>query len=179
MRWRSPGSPGALGTWTWFGRTRGVVVTVAGAGGAALDPKGDTIGNLAKSLRASGNPYVPSSVLPHRTVLFQVGGLVRVDEENYDPDQVLAAAGDALAAGFGFDARTLGQGVTQSEVIAAMQAVPGVIAVRLTSFTREDVTSVLPDFLIAASPQTGTRGTVEGAELLLIDPLSQTLLERW
>lgn len=169
----------ALATWTWFGRTRGVVVTVAGAGGTPLDPKGDTIGNLAKALRAAGNPYVPVSVLPHRTVLFEVGGLVRVDEQDYDPDKVLTATRTALGAAFGFDARTLGQGVTHSEVIAAIQAVPGVVAVRLTGFSREDSVTVLPDFLTAAAPQAGARGTVDGAELLMIDPLSLSLLERW
>jgi predicted phage baseplate assembly protein len=169
----------ALATWTWFGRTRGVVVTVAGPGGALLDPQGDTIANLAAALHNAGNPYVPIAVLPHRQTLFEVAGLVRVDEDNYDPSQVLAALRSALATTFGFNARALGQGVAQSEIIAAIQAVPGVLATRLTDFSREDVHSDLPEFLIAAAPQAGDRNTVEGAELLLIDPLSLAGLERW
>jgi predicted phage baseplate assembly protein len=169
----------ALATWTWFGRMRGVVVTVAGADGAVLDPEGETIANLATTLRTSGNPYVPLLVLPHRPVLFELSGLVRIDEDNYDPDQVLAAVRAALGAAFGFDARSLGQPVAQSEVIAAIQAVPGVLATRLTGFTREDVQTDLTEFLIAAAPLTGERGAVEGAEMLLIDPLSLTQVERW
>ncbi len=169
----------ALATWTWSGRSRGVVVTVAGSGGRVLDPNGDTITNLAKGLRADGNPHVPVSVLPHRPVLFEVGALVRVDEQNYDPAQVLAAARTALGASFGFDARQLGQGVTQSEVVAAIQPVPGVVAVRLTSFARPDSASLLPDFLSAAAPRPGARGPAQGAELLLIDPLSLTLVKSW
>ena len=52
-----------------------------------------------------------------------------------------------------------------------IQAVPGVTALRLTKFTREDAAYDLPEFLIAAAPRPGERGTTEGAELLLIDPL--------
>jgi hypothetical protein len=155
------------------------VVTVAGPDGAVLDPEGETIANLATTLRTSGNPYVPLLVLPHRPVLFELSGLVRIDENNYDPDQVLAAVRAALGAAFGFDARSLGQPVAQSEVIAAIQAVPGVLATRLTGFTREDVQTDLTEFLIAAAPLTGERSAVEGAEMLLIDPLSLTQVERW
>ncbi|MGH7062542.1 MAG: putative baseplate assembly protein [Stellaceae bacterium] len=169
----------ALATWTWYGRTRGVVVTVAGAGGSSLDPDGETIADLAAAMRSAGNPYVPVVVLPHRTVPFQIGGLVRVDETDYDPDQVLAATRAALAQAFGFDARGLGQGVAQSEVVAAIQAVPGVVAVRLTEFSREDVQSNLPEFLIATAPVAGERGIVAGAELLQIDVLSLVGLGRW
>jgi hypothetical protein len=169
----------ALATWTWSGLTRGVVVTVAGPGGAALDPDGETIGNLAASLRASGNPYIPVTVLPANQQLFRIAGLVRIDTENYDQTLVLAAVRTALIATFGFDARGLGQGVVQSEVIAAIQAVPGVQASRLSLFTRSDIPIVLPDFLAAAAPQTGARGTLTGAEMLLIDPLSLTGLGPW
>jgi hypothetical protein len=92
---------------------------------------------------------------------------------------VLAAARTVLATAFGFGARTLGQGVTQSEVIATIQAVAGVTAVKLTTFTREDAAATLPDFLIAAAPRSGDRGVTQGAELLLIDPLTLTQLGQW
>src|SRR5262249_7908449 len=127
----------SLATWTWFGGTRGVVVTVAGQDGALLDPEGETITNLAAALRNSGNPYVPVAVLPHRPALFEVAGLVRIDEGNYDPTIVLAAARTALTGAFGFEAHALGQGVVQSEVITAIQGVPGVVAAKLTTFSRK------------------------------------------
>jgi hypothetical protein len=69
--------------------------------------------------------------------------------------------------------------VAQSEVIAVIQAVPGVVATRLTGFSREDVQSDLPEFLIAAAPEAGERGTVAGAELLQIDAASLVGLGRW
>jgi hypothetical protein len=169
----------SLASWTWFGRTRGVVVTVAGANGTILDPNGDTIKNLTKALIGAGNPHVPVAVLPHRPASFEVGALILVDTTTYDPVKVLAAARATAATAFGFGARTLGQGVTQSEVLAAIQAVRGVTAVRLTDFTREDAAALLPDFLVAAAPQPGDRGVTRGAELLLIDPLTLPQLRQW
>jgi hypothetical protein len=171
----------ALATWTWSGRMRGVVVTVAGPGGEVLDPKGETIGNLAIALRGSGNPYVPVTVLPHQPRLFAIAGVVRVDTDNYDPTLVLAAVRRALLAAFGFDARALGRGVAQSEVIAAIQAVAGVQGAKLSLFTLSGTgtPSVLPDYLPAAAPRVGARGAVSGAQMLLIDPLSLAALVRW
>jgi hypothetical protein len=169
----------SLASWTWFGRTRGVVVTGAGADGTVLDPNGDTIKNLTKALIGAGNPHVPVAVLPHRPAFFEVGALILMDTTTYDPVQVLAHARTAVATAFGFGARALGQGVTQSEVLATIQAVPGVTAVRLTDFTREDAASMLPDFLIAAAPQPSDRGATRGAELLLVDPLTLTQLRQW
>jgi hypothetical protein len=169
----------ALATWTWFGRTRGVVVTVAGADGTVLDPNGDTIRNLTRSLIRAGNPHVPVTVLPHRPALFSVGALILIDATTYDPTRVLTAARSAAATAFGFGARALGQGVTQSEVLATIQGVAGVTAVRLTDFTREDAATALPDFLIAAAPRSGERTVTQGAELLLIDPRTLALLRQW
>ena len=98
----------ALATWTWFGRTRGVIVTVAGANGGRLDPNGDTINNLTKALIAAGNPHIPVAVLPHRPAFFEVGALIMIDLATYDPAQVLAAARAAVAVTFGFDGSDAG-----------------------------------------------------------------------
>lgn len=171
----------AVATWTWFGRTRGVVVTVAGPGGEVLDPNGDTIGNLAAALRDSGNPYVPVNVLPHQPQHFAVAGLVSVDTTDYDPTLLLAAVSTTLLTTFGFTARALGQGVAQSEVITAIQSVPGVQGTKLNSFGLAGATAAatLPNYLPAAAPMTGARGTVAGAQMLLIDPLSLSDLVQW
>ena len=171
----------AVATWTWFGRTRGVVVTVAGPGGEVLDPNGDTITNLVAALHSSGNPYVPVTVLPHQPQQFSVAGLVSVDTTDYDPKLVLAAVSSTLLSTFGFTARALGQGVAQSEVIAAIQSVPGVQGTKLTAFVLAGApaAATLPDYLAAAAPQTGARGTVTGAQSLLIEPLALTDVVQW
>jgi hypothetical protein len=169
----------ALASWCWFGRTRGVVVTVAGPGGAALDPNGQVIPNLSKVLRSAGNPYVPISILPFQARLFTVTGQVAIDTVDYDSSAVFSSINTALLASFGFGARNLGQSVAQSEVVAAIQSVPGVLAVQLTTFSREDQTTSLLAYLAAASPQPGERGTILPAEMLMIDPASLTGLVPW
>lgn len=171
----------AVATWTWFGRIRGVVVTVAGSGGEILDPAGETISNLATALRNAGNPYVPISVLPHQPQQFAIAALVSVDTTTYDPKLVLAAISASLLSAFGFTARSLGQGVAQSEVIAAMQSVSGVQGVKLNTFgpAGAPAASTLSNYLPAAAPIAGARGAVTGAQMLLIDPLSLVNVVQW
>jgi hypothetical protein len=173
----------ALATWTWFGRTRGIFVTVAGALGAALDPNGKAITDLIASFRLYGSPYVPIQVLSYQPRLFQIGGSVRIDTDNYDPDIVLGNVRAALQQSFSFDQRDLGQGVAQSQVIEIIQGIAGVVAVQLAAFNREDQPQAagtpLPEFLIASAPQAGARGPVVAAELLLLDVSSLQGLGVW
>jgi hypothetical protein len=172
----------ALATWTWFGRTRGVFVTVAGASGAALNPSGETIANLIAGFRSFGSPYVPIRVLPYEPRLFRLAGNVRIDTDNYDPAVVLANVRAALQMAFSFEERDLGQGVAQSQVIEIIQETAGVVAVQLTTFNREDEPpggAPLPEYLIASAPQSGTRGPVTAAELLLLDVSSLQALGVW
>jgi hypothetical protein len=173
----------ALATWTWSGRTRGVFLTVAGAGGTVFKPDDPTITNLKTKLWSSGNPYVPLQVVSYNPVLFEAGANVRIDQNNYDPTQVLAQVWQALSTSFSFDQRQMGQGVAQSEIIALIQQIPGVIAVELTAFKRQGKLSILgaplPLVLHAASPAAGQQGTPQAAEMLLLDPASQGNFEVW
>jgi hypothetical protein len=82
----------------------------------------------------------------------------------------------ALRASFSFDARAFGQPVMLSEVMAAMQAVPGVLAVDLTRLRRIDngfrrrELLLFSDALSAAAPSMEDDGTLLAAELLTLDP---------
>jgi hypothetical protein len=61
--------------------------------------------------------------------------------------------------------------VMLSEVIAVMQAVPGVVAVDLNHLFRSDAgTATLETRLLAALPETLANGDVAAAELLTLDP---------
>src|SRR5579875_2788296 len=60
----------ALATWTWFGNTRGIYLTVAGENGAVLHPDDDIITHLVQALRSQGNPYVPLKVVSYAPTLF-------------------------------------------------------------------------------------------------------------
>jgi predicted phage baseplate assembly protein len=170
----------ALATWTWDGHQRGVFVTVAGVGGKPVPEGGLTHSNLLAVAGVAGEESVPLRVKSYVAAFFRVAAGVRVDPA-YRVELVLPALEAALRARFSFDAREFGQDVTRSEVVAAMQAVPGVVAVDLDVLQRTDGrvgrrlflaakgSPRLADRLTAATPSAGTNVTVP-AELLTLDP---------
>lgn len=181
----------ALATWTWSGQVRGVFVTVAGANGQAVSEGNPTYNNLLSAMQMAGDPYVPLRVQTYRQAYFRMAARVKVDPD-YSQDLVLTAVENALREAFSFDARAFGQPVTQSEVIATMQAVPGVVAVDLyklyrprrlilSALERAVVHNLIHFFppgsysqlntvLVAAVPQPGAEGSIVAAELLTLDP---------
>jgi predicted phage baseplate assembly protein len=173
----------ALATSTWSGRTRGVFLTVAGANGDVFQADDPVLGNLKTSLWNVGNPYVPLQVVSYVPVLFEVGANVLIDQNNYDPTQVLAQVWQSLLSSFSFAARQLGQGVAQSEILACIQQTPGVIAVELTAFNRQGQApppgKPLPPVLRASAPAPSQTGPPKGAEMLLIDPACQGDFVKW
>jgi predicted phage baseplate assembly protein len=159
----------ALATWTWDGQTRGVFVTVAGPSGAKIPDGSKTLTNLIAAMQSAGDPHVPLRVQTYRPGLFRLSALVVINPD-YQQDKVIAAVTDALRTGFSFDARAFGQGVALSQVVAGMQAVPGVDAVDVTKLYRVGDAAELNARLPAAMPQAGSEGTVQAAELLILDP---------
>ena len=167
----------ALATLTWFDDLQGVFLTVAGPEGAAIESP--TTGNLITALQNIGNPYVPIFVQTFTPRLFELGANVQIDTDDYDPALVLGQVWTSLVAAFSFDERDFGQGVAQSEIIAVIQQVPGVIAVEITTFYRADLgpsAGPPPSYLAAASPLPGPEGTMLAAELLTLDPACQGLI---
>jgi predicted phage baseplate assembly protein len=161
----------ALATWTWDGNRRGVFLTVAGVGGKPVEESGLTYANLLAAMRAAGQQDVPLRVRTYAPAFFRVAVDVRVDP-SHRTELVLPAVESALRAAFSFDAREFGQPVAKSEVMAAMQAVPGVVAVDLNAFQRTDAAAgaaAVADRLPAAVPNAGTDVTLP-AELLVLDP---------
>jgi hypothetical protein len=171
----------ALATWTWFGNTRGVFLTVAGSGDATFQAGDPAIVNLTTALHKAGNPFVPLVAVSYNPVLFEIAAAIRIDSFNYDAEEVLGRVWQALAAEFSFASRDLGQGVAQSEVIEIIQQTAGVVAVELTAFQRSgDVpANPLPAVLRAASPVSGGNAPPQAAEMLTLDPASRGNLGVW
>ena len=160
----------ALATWTWDGQMRRVFITVAGPAGAAIPADSDGYQNLLAALQQAGDPFVSLRVKSYQPAFFRLAANVKIDRD-YETDLVLAAVEQALRAQFSFDARAFGQPVMLSEVIAAIQAVPGVIAVTMNNLFRSDAAlPTLETRLLAALPQMGASGNVAAAELLTLDP---------
>lgn len=102
-----------------------VYVTIAGAGDAPLDESDLLVTDLRAALAGLGDPYLPVRVAVRELLLLVLSAGIKVGADySYDlvGPQVRAAA---LAAG-GFSSRALGQPVYLSEIVSAMQAVPGV-----------------------------------------------------
>jgi predicted phage baseplate assembly protein len=111
-----------------FGPT--IAITIAGSGGVVISPDSPIWINLAAALADNGDPHVAVRLLAHRPGTFRIGLWVKCNPD-FESRLVLREVEAALRARFSFDARSLGQPVQQSELIAAAQGVRGVVAVDL------------------------------------------------
>jgi predicted phage baseplate assembly protein len=165
----------ALATWTWDGQKRGVFVTVAGPEGAEINKSSRLYLNLLAAMKQAGNPVVPLVIKSYQPELFKLAATIRVFPE-YRSDLVLEAVHRALRSSFSFEARSFGQPVALSEVIATMQSVEGVLAVNITKLYTSGTTpgSAPPVRLNAALPQAGANADIAPAVLLTLDPTPLT-----
>jgi hypothetical protein len=137
----------AYAIWIPSGPGRGIFLTVAGAGGAAVQPGSATLLNLVNSLRQYGNPLVPITVQSFVETLFTFSAGIQYDPA-YDQLAVQAQVALILTQSFSFAARSFGQGVSVDEISAVIQSAPGVVAVnvsglaRVASNTSGDLTAV-------------------------------------
>jgi hypothetical protein len=167
----------AQAVWVWDGRKRSIFLTVAGPAGEVLEEDGSVITKLKESLRTYGDPFVAFTVKPYRQAWFEVEGTVTIAPDHVS-DVVMGAISADLESRYAFEARAFGQPIALSEVIAAIQTVPGVVAVDLDRFARTDQSlPAIQPRLIADRPAMGADGVVPSAELLLLDPASLTQLK--
>jgi predicted phage baseplate assembly protein len=165
----------AQATWTWSGHARRVFVTVAGIDGAAVDAT--LSGTLVSAMQKAGDELVPVAIRSYRGVTFKVVADVKLDPA-FIREKVLAGIETALRAAFSFDARSFGQPVTLSEVVAVIQNVAGVVAVDVNRLHRSERPQTRETFLPADSPRVGAGASALAAELLTLDrgPLQLTVL---
>jgi predicted phage baseplate assembly protein len=159
-----------------------VFITVAGPGGSAV--QGTTIDDLLGALDTVRDRAAVVQAQTFTPVGFRLGVQVLADPARLFTD-VQAAVLQALTASFSADQLSFGQPVTAAAVIAAVQAVNGVVAARLTELRPADpppqpgdpaVVEVLtaPD----AQPVPGQPGQVQPAGLLTLAP-GQPSVEAW
>jgi predicted phage baseplate assembly protein len=122
----------ASAIWIPNGANRGVFLTVAAAGGAALPPGNLTLANLISALRNYSNPNVAVYAQSYLETTFGLKADLRYDPA-YSSPAVQAAVLELLLQTYSFANRTFGQGVSADEIAALIQGVPGVIAVNVTS----------------------------------------------
>jgi hypothetical protein len=164
----------ALAGWVWDGASREVHVTVAGVAGAGVDPGGKTFQHLVAAITDFGDPHQRFKIDTYDPQRFGVEAGIFV-EAGRDPATVLADANAALIGAFGFEQRSLAQPVFESEVIAALQGSPGVLAVDLTALYNLAAAKSL-EAALGAHRARWENNQLKPAQLLTIDPAS-TLLQ--
>ncbi|HWO02693.1 MAG TPA: putative baseplate assembly protein [Blastocatellia bacterium] len=107
------------------GRRELVHVTIAGAGDAPIDESSDLFRNLLLALSQFGDPAVPIRLAVRELRLLVITARVRLLAD-YVWEKVAPKIRATLLDRFSFENRELGQDVFLSEVISAMQSVPGV-----------------------------------------------------
>ncbi len=169
----------AAATTVWNGEARVVHLTVAGAGGEAVDPGSDVLANLVAAIDRVGDPAQQVLVAGYTSRIFGLTGSLLVSADRVAED-VRAAVIATLQGRFSFERRAFGQGVSAAEVIAAAQGVPGVEMVDLDTLIAPDrpSPSAQPPVVLPANLAHWESGAVAPAELLLLDPDAVALTAR-
>ena len=136
----------------------GVVVTVAGTDPVQLGRRASLCQDARAAIAAVADPAVPVQVVPASLYLIALTA-----EVIHDPlvswDEIVAGVQAALAAGFGYGQRKLGQDVATSDLLAAAHTVPGVRSVTITGLalvpagvSATDLSAKLPALLARPVP---------------------------
>jgi hypothetical protein len=120
----------ASALWIPNGAYRGVFLTVASSNGAQLLPTSQTYSNLIAALQSYGNPNVALYVASYYETTFGLKANILYDPA-YSQPAVQAAILTLLQSTYCFANRGFGQGVTNDEIAALIQSVPGVVAVNV------------------------------------------------
>jgi predicted phage baseplate assembly protein len=155
----------ALATWTWFGKSRGILLTVAGSKGA--DVSDELADRLRTAIRDAGDPAVPIEVKSYERRFFLIEAGI-IAHSDHLPEKVLYEIERALRDTFSFEARAFGQPVNLSEVMLVIQKTDGVISVDVDKLYRSDFEPKINQRIDAAVPIPGDEGALP-AELLILD----------
>lgn len=154
----------------WTGDTQQVHITVAANAGGSVLPGTALYDNLVQAINANRDPLRRVQVDSYEPLLFNLEATVLIDPR-YLPEIVLAQVTAALQQTFTFEKRAFGQSVTASEAIAAIQAIPGVIAVDLDALYLRNLPKRLEQRLVALSARLeADSGIIKPAQLLLLNP---------
>jgi predicted phage baseplate assembly protein len=102
-----------------------IYLTIAGVADAPLDESDLLVTDLRAALAELGDPFLPVQVAVRELLLLVLSAGIKVSA-NYSYDLVEPAVRAAALAAGGFASQALGQPVYLSQIVAAMQAVPGV-----------------------------------------------------
>ncbi len=127
----------AMAVSLWLGHERIAHLSVAPEAEGVFDESAATLSNLRNAVDGLRNATHRVVVAPHVQSFFRLSARLTYSRRHL-PEDVEAAARQALTERFGFAARDLAQPVSAAEVIAALQGVSGVVAVDLDTLALYD-----------------------------------------
>jgi Baseplate J-like protein len=160
----------------WSGESRIVHITVGGAQGKPVDPTSALRANLVQAIDSARDLGQQVAVASYQLSLFDLAAGLVVDKR-FDFATVEQIVRSALLEAFSFDARSFGQPVTAAEVVTAIQAVPGVVAVDLDLLAPVGDSLAAPAAILPAATARWEDGVIAPAELLLLNSAGLTLTE--
>jgi hypothetical protein len=141
---------------------------VASADAGTVDKMSELYKNLWLGIEGTKDPVQQFRIDSFNSLSFNLSASVLVDSR-YIREKIQAAVTDVLKKAFSFEQRSFGQAVTQSEVLAVIQGVEGVIAVDLNALYLKGDMPALNAYLRAGSARMDN-GTQILAELLTVNP---------
>jgi predicted phage baseplate assembly protein len=155
------------------GHRQVVHVTVAGTDDAPLDDTSALVTALQAAYAENGDPHQPVQVAVRALVLLILGAGIHIGPD-YEWPLVAAAVRAALLSRFGARRQELGQPVYLSQVVATMQAVPGVDYLEVDTFAGVPGDST-PEQLADFGSTLGQPGQVVLARLATYQPRSYSV----
>lgn len=152
----------------WNGEVEIVHLTVAAVGGETVALDSELYSSLVNAIDSVRDPIQRVQVDSFQPLFFKLDARFLV-QSGYQADKVEAAIREQLLAQFAFEQRAFAQPVTQSEVIAAIQSIPGVQAVDLDALHRRDASRTLQSRLLAnTAAWDSQKKQIQPAQLLLL-----------
>ncbi|MBW4528028.1 MAG: putative baseplate assembly protein [Phormidium tanganyikae FI6-MK23] len=152
-----------------------VHITIAAVGGETVAQESQLYESLMSAIATVRDPVQRVQVDSFEPIFFKLDARF-VIQPNYQVDRVEPAIRQQLLEQFAFERRAFAQPVTQSEVIAAIQSVPGVLAVDLEALHRRDASRTLQATLLARSALWNEQTRqIQPAQLLLLPAANITL----
>ncbi len=156
-------------------------LTVCGANGAAIEDSSLLQQNLLQAINEIRTPGQALIIASYDSQPFSIEAWLVINP-SYVASDVLNQVNTELLNQFGFSASNLAQPVRASEIIEVIQAIQGVIAVNITKlYLNSDITtadSFPSQAELLATPAQEINGTLQPAQLLMIDPNGIALFQQ-
>jgi hypothetical protein len=148
------------------GANRAVHITIADPQGEAIPDDSPIFDSLRRAIQAAADPSLIALVDTYEPVPFELSAEVLVHPD-YEANQVLSSAANALVAAFSTTERPLAGRITEASVLSVLHTVAGVVAAKLTTLRKLGDATLLQKSL-AASPAAVSNGVITRAQVLVL-----------